>query len=67
MTPTATLKSVALAALAAVSLASQAGVVYNNGAPDNASGNETAQWVQTEDYTPALNTTLTGAGVQAMR
>ena len=63
MTFTATLKSVALAALAAVSVASQAGVVYNNGAPNNANGNEAAQWVQTEDYTPGLNTTLTGAGV----
>lgn len=36
-----------------------AGLVYDNGAPNQVSGNEMTQWIQAEDFTLAGSTTLT--------
>ena len=55
-----------LAAVAALSLATgaHASVVYDNGGPTPGGlGNETVAWVQSEDFTFATNTAITGAGV----
>jgi hypothetical protein len=35
-------------------------VVYDNGAPNQQSGNEMTEWVQSEDFTLAQTTTITG-------
>ena len=51
------------AALVALSMPSEAAVVFNNGGPNDVSGNETTAWVQAEDFSFAANTTVTGAGV----
>ncbi|MGB8770132.1 MAG: PEP-CTERM sorting domain-containing protein [Candidatus Korobacteraceae bacterium] len=36
-----------------------AGIVYNNGAPNQQSGNEMTEWIQTEDFTIPTTTTVT--------
>jgi hypothetical protein len=51
------------AALFALSMPSEAAIVFDNGGPNNSSGNETTAWVQAEDFSFAANTTVTGAGV----
>lgn len=51
------------AALVALSMQSEAAVVFDNGGPNDVSGNETTAWVQAEDFSFAANTTVTGAGV----
>jgi hypothetical protein len=51
------------AALVALSMQSEAAVVFDNGGPNGVSGNETTAWVQVEDFSFAANTTVTGAGV----
>lgn len=51
------------AALFALSMPSEAAVVFDNGLPNDVSGNETTAWVQAEDFSFAANTTVTGAGV----
>lgn len=50
-----------LVAIAALSLStlSVAAVIYNNGAPNQASGNEMTQWIQAEDFTLTTATTVT--------
>jgi hypothetical protein len=56
----------AAGAAAVVSLmasAASASIVYNNGGPNAVNGNETVEWVQSEDFTLGANTALTGAGV----
>src|ERR1035438_4292358 len=35
-------------------------VVYDNGAPNQQSGNEMTEWIQAEDFTLAQTTTITG-------
>ena len=55
---------IALSALAMVSAtAVSAATVYNNGGPNQDSGNETTAWWQAEDFSFANDTTVTGAGV----
>jgi hypothetical protein len=51
------------AALFALSTQGEAAVVFDNGGPNDVSGNETTAWVQAEDFSFAANTTVTGAGV----
>jgi len=51
------------AALFALSMPGEAAVVFDNGGPNDVSGNETTAWVQAEDFSFAANTTVTGAGV----
>lgn len=51
------------AALCALSMQSEAAVVFDNGLPNGVSGNETTAWVQAEDFSFAANTTVTGGGV----
>jgi hypothetical protein len=55
--------AVGAAALLALSMQSEAAVVFDNGGPNDVSGNETTAWVQAEDFRFAANTTVTGAGV----
>ena len=50
----------AAAMLLAVGPAS-AVTIFDNGGPDRQSGNEMAQWVQTEDFVLATNSVVTGA------
>ena len=45
--------------LLAFGAGAQAGVVYDNGAPDLLGGNEMTAWIQAEDFTLASTTTLT--------
>lgn len=45
---------------AVLSTVAQAGIVYNNGSPNQASGNEMTEWIQSEDFTLASATTITG-------
>lgn len=55
-----------LAAAAALSLAAgaaEATVIYNNGGPNDVSGNETTFWIQAEDFSFAAGATVGGAGV----
>lgn len=56
-----------LAFLPAVLLAfaglAQADVVYDNGLPNGANGNDATAWVQAEDFVLGADTMLTGAGV----
>ncbi len=50
---------VALTALAMVlcfGTFAHAGIVYNNGGPNQQNGNEATQWVQTEEFTLASPT-----------
>lgn len=42
-----------------VSLTANAGLIYDNGAPDQASGNEMTQWIQAEDFNLANPEILT--------
>lgn len=49
---------VAVAALSFSTL-SVAAVIYNNGAPNQASGNEMTRWIQSEDFTLTTATTIT--------
>ncbi|MFA7440581.1 MAG: PEPxxWA-CTERM sorting domain-containing protein [Sphingomonadaceae bacterium] len=53
------------AAVAAVmcASASNAAIVYDNGAPNGVSGYEATQYVEAEDFTPGTAATITGAGV----
>jgi hypothetical protein len=51
------------AALFALSMPSEAAIVFDNGGPNADSGNEATAWVQAEDFRFAANTTVTGAGV----
>ena len=37
----------------------QAGLIYNNGAPDSVTGNEMTQWIQAEDFALGAPTVLT--------
>lgn len=54
----------ASALVAAVSPSfANAAIVYNNGAPNTSSGNETVAWVQAEDFKFASNTAINSAGV----
>jgi hypothetical protein len=53
---------VAAAALMCVG-AANASVIYNNGAPNGANGNEATNWTQTEDFSFGSNTVVGGAGV----
>lgn len=48
--------------LGALVSSGSASVIYNNGSPNQTSGNEMTEWTQTEDFT--LNTTQTIAGVK---
>lgn len=58
------LKVLAGAAVAiGLSTAAHAGIIYDNGAPNAASGNEATQWLQAEDFSFATNTVVGGAGV----
>ncbi len=50
--------SLAISLIAATT--ANAAVVYDNGAPNQVSGNEMTQWIQTEDFTLASSTTVTG-------
>lgn len=43
----------------AFSGAASAAVIYDNGAPDQANGNEMTQWIQTEDFTLTAAATIT--------
>ncbi|TWU09430.1 PEP-CTERM motif protein [Symmachiella macrocystis] len=45
--------------LAVMGGAVQAGVVFDNGAPDQSTGNEMTAWIQAEDFVLAQDTTLT--------
>jgi hypothetical protein len=49
----------AAAILMAASGAALAGTVYNNGGPNQSSGNEMTNWIQAEDFTLANTTTIT--------
>lgn len=44
----------------ALSTVAQAGVVYNNGSPNQAGGNEMTAWIQSEDFILTSATTITG-------
>jgi len=49
----------ASALVAAVSPSfANAAIVYNNGAPNTSSGNETVAWIQAEDFKFATNTAV---------
>jgi hypothetical protein len=47
------------ALLAGTAAPARAGLMYANGLPDQASGNEMTRWVQTEDFSVGSGTTLT--------
>jgi hypothetical protein len=53
----------AAVAFAGLASAAQATTVYDNGAPNGANGNETAAWVQAEDFKLGAAASLTGATV----
>ena len=63
MTKASVLTRLALAASAFAAAAPAAAQIYNNGAPNSSSGNETTQWVQAEDFTFAGGANVAGAGV----
>lgn len=48
-----------VAALLLVGSSAQAGLIYDNGAPNVISGNEMTQWIQTEDFALASPVVLT--------
>jgi PEP-CTERM motif len=50
----------ALAMLVLFGTFAHAGIVYNNGGPNQQNGNEATEWVQTEDFTLTSATTITG-------
>jgi hypothetical protein len=55
-------RALALALVAALGLAAgpaRAAVIYDNGGPNQASGNEMTAWIQAEDFTLAAATTIT--------
>jgi hypothetical protein len=45
--------------LIAAAVQARAGVIYNNGAPDQVSGNEMTRWIQTEDFMLGADSTVT--------
>ncbi len=49
----------AVAALLLVGSSTQAGLIYDNGAPNSTSGNEMTQWIQAEDFALASPVVLT--------
>ncbi len=46
--------------LGALACLSSASVVYNNGSPNQANGNEMTRWIQTEDFTLSNSETIGG-------
>jgi hypothetical protein len=63
MTRTA-LRTIA-AIVAMVPALASAQIVFDNGSPNNVSGNEMTQWVQAEDFSLSQTTTITGIRVWA--
>lgn len=64
MNITRTLAAAFLAALTALGATSaQAAIVYNNGGPNGADGNEATFWVQAENFSIPGGSNVTGAGV----
>lgn len=55
--------SLVIPALLAAALPAAAAVVYDNGGPNGADGNETVRWVQSEDFKLGSSTAIGGAGV----
>lgn len=47
--------------------ASAATIIYNNGGPNQQNGNEMTSWIQTEGFTLAAPTTITGIGFWGMQ
>ncbi len=43
-----------------VAQAAHADVIYDNGGPNQANGNEMTEWIQTDNFTLAANDTITG-------
>lgn len=53
----------ALAAVLGLASVAHSAVIYNNGGPNAANGNDATQWVQAEDFGFGLGATVGGAGV----
>lgn len=53
----------ALAAVLGFASVAHSAVIYNNGGPSGANGNDATQWVQAEDFGFGLGSTVGGAGV----